>query len=84
MLTKHPITVHYGWLNRKLVLPAGTRLDRATNIAEPGCYWVRSVPRSVRLTLTPNERRDALSWCRVYGFLIRPDQLTQNPSAATP
>ena len=84
MLTKHPITVHYGWLNRKLVLPAGTRLVPATNISDPGCYWVRPLPRSLRETMTAKERVQAWDWHMVYGFLIRPDQLTPNPSAARP
>jgi hypothetical protein len=73
MLTKHPITVHYGWLRKALVLPAGTRLDRATNIPEPGCYWVRSIPRSVQMD--KGHRAEAVGWMMVYGFLIRPDQL---------
>lgn len=75
MLTKHPITVHYGWLRRAIVLPAGTRLDPAKNISEPGCYWVRSIPRSVTDRMSAPERVAAKDWCSVYGFLIRPDQL---------
>lgn len=75
MLTKHPITVHYSWLNRSLVLPKGTRLVPAKNISEPGCYWVRSIPRSVTDRMSARERVAAKDWCSVYGFLIRPDQL---------
>jgi hypothetical protein len=83
MHTKHPITVHYGWLRKPLVLPIGTRLYPAKNIPDPGCYWVRSIPRSVTDRMPVRERIQARDWCSVYGFLIRPDQLTHSQSAAT-
>lgn len=75
MHTKHPITVHYGWLQKPLVLPVGTRLYPAKNTPEPGCYWVRSIPRSVSDRMPVRDRNEAKGWCFTYGFLIRPDQL---------
>ena len=85
MTTKHPITVYWGWLPQKLILPSGTRLVPASNLP-PGTvwegkrWWVKSLPRSLKAS------RDLRGWHRIYGLLIDQEHLrnAEKEAGATP
>lgn len=67
--TKNEMTVCYGWLNKKIVLPKGSEVELASNLPEGSGFWLLELPAP------HNECEEAVSWHEVYGILLRPEEV---------
>ena len=72
MKTKKEITVCYGYLTKYVNLPKGSTIERASNLPfeKEKMYWLKSIPRQVRKSLSKNDFMEFESWHRNYGHLI--------------
>lgn len=69
--TKNEMTVCWGWLNKKIVLPKGTEVELASNLPEGSGFWLVDLPAP------HNECEEAVGWHEVYGILIRPEDVQE-------
>jgi len=45
MKLKQPITIYYGWLAKRVIIPAGSTCVPATNLPAGSGWWLKSTPR---------------------------------------
>jgi len=67
--TKNEMTVCYGWQNREMTIPKGSKVKPASHLPEGSGFWLVKTPKALRSSV------EAVGWVETYGILIRPEEV---------
>lgn len=69
--TKNEMTVCYGWQNREMTIPKGSKVKLATYLPAGSGFWLEKTPKGYRSSV------EAVGWVDTYGILIRPESVEE-------
>jgi hypothetical protein len=67
--TKNEMTVCWGWDNKKMTIPKGSKVIPASNLPAGSGFWLKSIPKAYK------DNPFAESWVRNYGIRIQEEEV---------